>query len=508
MHKTLLLGTIFFLLLACFSFSFGDLDPKSKEWKALAKKFANEWNSLEPNPQIALLNEIIDANNEPAAQIAVRVLLEEKLHPGVEDHIRRHFARLSSQEALEWITEEALVRGKLKKQERVRLINALAIFEGSKEETKKIIENGLLKVVNTGKDEEKVVAIEVLGLIKSSNAIPTLILQLETNEKNWSATAANIQAQSLIRDRRSVEPLINCLEKFTGRLQFDAERALEEITYQELGRDAKVWRSWWSRNSEKPFVRPQHKPMSSQVVKEDPTFYGIPIRSHNIVFICDVSISMGDPMPMNPNNKQPKYIVTGGGRQIQVDEVDWLDTSKIKNKLDYLKANMVYTLSQLKPETNFTLVSFHAVPEAWNKSLVQANPNNVAAAINEVRNWTFLNKPPPEPKKEKKPVSSKDHFRGLGETPVIHSNTNIYDAVALAYEIAKKTDADTFYLLSDGVSDCGTYVSQGTGIMYRKILEMNVGKKVTIHTIGIGSEHDQVFMRRLAEQTHGFYRNN
>ncbi|MEK7486762.1 MAG: HEAT repeat domain-containing protein, partial [Planctomycetota bacterium] len=315
--------------------SFSDLEPTSKEWKALEKKYLNEWNSLSSNEQMTLVSEVIQANNLPAAKVTVGILMDERTSEDVREFLKMKFSEISNPKALQWIAEEAIIKGNFKKKEKMRLINSLALFNKANEENKKVIENGLLKVVNTGPDEDKVVAIEALGLMKSTASVPTLIQQLNSRPKYWSISAAIIDAFVKIRARESVEPLIGCLETFTGRLQYDAERALEEITYQELGRDPKVWRSWWALNHDREFIRPQNKPMSSKVIKIDPTFYGMPIRSERIIFICDVSLSMRDAMRFAGASNQPKFIVTGGGKQVQVEDESWLDISKIKTKMDF-----------------------------------------------------------------------------------------------------------------------------------------------------------------------------
>lgn len=495
MTRFLMLSTL--ILSIFFVYSFADLEPNSKEWKAIEKKYLNQWNSLNSNDQMTLIMEVIQANNVPAAKIAVSILLDERTAPEVYDFLRLSFPKITNPKALQWLAEEGIVKGNLKKKEKMRLINALTLFDKANEENKKIVENGLLKVVNIGPDEDKVVAVESLGLMKSTAAVPTLIQLLDSRPKNWSLSASIIAAFAQIRARESVEPLINALEHFTGRLQYDAERALEEITYQELGREAKIWRSWWALNKDRPFVRPQHKPMSSNVVKRDPTFYGMPIRAERIIFICDVSLSMADGIRLGDTG-QPKYIITGGGKQVPVESETWLDTSKIKTKLDFMKANMTYTLRQLKPEVYFTIIRFHKTPTAWIPDLVPANEHNINAAIAEVNGWTMESLHP----KETNPVidpKMKDKF-------VIFVNTNIYDAVALAFDLTEKTKANTFYLLSDGVPDCGTYATPGKTKMYYKILELNLGKKVTFNTIGIGPDHDKIFMRAIAEVTGGFYR--
>ncbi|MCU0724297.1 MAG: VWA domain-containing protein, partial [Planctomycetes bacterium] len=99
------------------------------------------------------------------------------------------------------------------------------------------------------------------------------------------------------------------------------------------------------------------------------------------------------------------------------------------------------------------------------------------------------------------------------EAMVADGNTNIYDALKLAFTYAgmgardKHYDigADTIFFLSDGQPNRGAVTA--TAAILAEVARWNELKRVKIHAVGVGKDHDAAFMRSLAESSGGTYVN-
>ena len=105
-----------------------------------------------------------------------------------------------------------------------------------------------------------------------------------------------------------------------------------------------------------------------------------------------------------------------------------------------------------------------------------------------------------------------------------HGATNIFDSLETAFSYAgakpsrspeearpgrgvqtdlAKEGIDTIYLLSDGIANRGKV--QLTDDILKKIREMNMVRKVALHTIAVGSDADEALMESLAKENGGNY---
>ena len=89
--------------------------------------------------------------------------------------------------------------------------------------------------------------------------------------------------------------------------------------------------------------------------------------------------------------------------------------------------------------------------------------------------------------------------------------TNIFDALEKAFELAGtghdrqalQPAVDTILFMSDGAPNRGRIVDPSAIIA--EIARMNEHKKVCIHTIGVGKDHDAELMKRIARLNGGTY---
>lgn len=254
-----------------------------------------------------------------------------------------------------------------------------------------------------------------------------------------------------------VEPLIKQMATETGLAKAVMARALESMTGQKFGTHPENWLKWWAGQSGK-LLGGGLPPRSDEVpsgVKGEGHFYGIPQVSLKIIYIIDVSGSM-------------KHDVGG------------------KTRLEACKTELSRAISQLPRLAHFNVLLYSHDVKAWNETMVVAGP---------------VKKGGPENK-----TAAKAFFKDA--TP--NGNTNIYDALRKAFEIAgtnaKKKGplaADTIYLLTDGAPT----EPSGKKVDTNKILEAarkwNAGGLVTVHTIGIGKDLNRPFLEQLAKEHNG-----
>ncbi len=113
--------------------------------------------------------------------------------------------------------------------------------------------------------------------------------------------------------------------------------------------DPEWWRAWWWTVKDRtPFTKAIRKPGRKTV--PGPSYYGFPVRSSKVVFVLDVSRSMG-----------------------------W------NGRLDTAKKELIQTLAKLPRTTRFNLIAYSDRIWRWKPALTEAKPATVTRAIAFVR---------------------------------------------------------------------------------------------------------------------------
>ena len=88
--------------------------------------------------------------------------------------------------------------------------------------------------------------------------------------------------------------------------------------------------------------------------------------------------------------------------------------------------------------------------------------------------------------------------------------TNIYDSLELAFKLGTKASPvkpkgvpDTIFLVSDGAPTVGKYVLPD--VILEHVKRWNKRRRIKIHAIGVGADHDIEFLQTLAETHGGLY---
>lgn len=262
---------------------------------------------------------------------------------------------------------------------------------------------------------------------------------------------AGIRALRMLHDRRGIAPLIAFLARVDLHRERDvAQQALVSLTGVDHGPYDTAWKSWWAQNA-KTFVMPKDPkpPGSVKAPKKGKTFYGIHTFSDRILFIVDISGSMDQP-------EKPKGD---------------------KSKFDVLKQELLGTIFNLNTTDAFNVIFFNHQVLPWQTHPVEASERNKRL----LKAWVEKQKP-------------------LG-------GTNIYDSLEAGFRMALGTGSkpvlDTIFFLTDGKPTAGRV--RDPAHILDTMKQWNETAHLTIHTIGIGKDHDAKFLEALAALGDGTY---
>jgi hypothetical protein len=317
-----------------------------------------------------------------------------------------------------------------------------------------------------------ILSCEALGRQNSERGMGILIEKLE--DPRWQVRAAAIQGLSFFHDGRAVDALIERCKKEEGVLQRHFFTALARIVQEQVPGTIEAWESWWKSNKEDTLKKWEGMPKWEPVEGDPPdipvdtalgstSFYGIRTNSKHIIFVVDVSGSMGEM----------------GGKNEQGEERIDVARKELKSAINSLSS----ADEDERGEASFNVVIFSTYIEVY-------KPGKMVNAS----------------KKEKEKV-----MKWIDEKVVATSQTNLYDAIEQAFNVISessdtknlKKGADTLFVMTDGFPNRGKFFDPE--LILREVKEMNKVRKITIHTIGVGDNHYAPFLQQLAAQNNGQY---
>jgi Ca-activated chloride channel family protein len=151
--------------------------------------------------------------------------------------------------------------------------------------------------------------------------------------------------------------------------------------------------------------------------------------------------------------------------------------------MEATKAALIAVLGKLGPKDKFDVVSFNDLVHPYASGLVAATPLEVSNAQDWVRQLT--------------PMYS----------------TNIYDAMQHAFRLAGRgsfdkyyvAGVDTIFLLTDGAPTTPDGRLDSTDRVLEGVRQWNSTGRIVIHTIGIGKDINDVFLKKMAAENHGTF---
>ena len=314
--------------------------------------------------------------------------------------------------------------------------------------------------------------LEALGRHNDPKSIDTLIGRLK--DPRWQVRASAIVGLSFYRDARVVEELLERSKAEDGVMRRHYFSALNKIVGQKLPGAAGAWSTWWAQNKEKKAAEWEAAKQSGPIQNDPPpqivqseggghtSFYGLKTDSKHIIFVLDISGSMGEMSGKDENGK------------FRID----LAKSELKKAIG--------TLSD-KDSDERGVASFNVVVYAADVRVFKEGKMIPASKRNKERAFEWI-----------------DSLEAVGAT-------NIFDALEQAFQIigtrkAKKQlekGADTIFLMTDGQPNRGKITDPE--LIRHEIAKMNRDRRITINTIGVGEGHAAEFLEKLAAENHGEY---
>jgi len=231
-------------------------------------------------------------------------------------------------------------------------------------------------------------------------------------------------------------------------------------------------------------------------LKKSEDYYGIKTEDiKNVVFILDISGSMENIAEKNVKgeliNTATNYAADktsslvsntiGGEAGSIAGSLLNKNVKKSVTKLQKARKKLIPAIKGLPETTMFEIIVFENGVKTWRKNLVPATKTNKLEA------------------------------QAYIEALKAGGGTNIYDAVNKAFELAGDgakdstiaVNVETIFLLSDGAPSAGPVTKPDD--IRKDIKTWNNLQRIKIHSIGLGDDCDENFMRGLAEDNGGIY---
>jgi hypothetical protein len=292
---------------------------------------------------------------------------------------------------------------------------------------------------------------------------------------------AACQTLGELAQMESVEPLIDRMEKETGRVQDEIYETLKKISRDDLGRKPQNWKGWWTRLKDStpngmparpdepaPDKKPKGPDPNDPHATHDagpPPVFGNEIYSSRIGFVCDTSESML--MRFTPDPASARVL----SRDYSGND-----------KLTICKEEIAQSLRTLDARAYFNIVTFGTQIRSFKSNPVQASPTNIDSAIG------FL-----------------QSVVGAGET-------NYYDSLKAALDIGDQPDTnpdfratpDTITFLTDGEPTKGDILD--ADVLIEWYTGLNRYARVKTHTITFGLVNvDMPLLKAMAERNGGHF---
>ena len=365
------------------------------------------------------------------------------------------------------------VKGASKKRT-AHMITLLGYMEGDAATT------ALVKLAQGTKDvEELQAALGALGRQNSERGKKHLLAQL--GHASWTVRGAALYGLSFYKDPEVVDALLAHAAKEEGVLRRRVFGAMASIVEEPVMATMDAWQSWWKANREATIKKwkildkrgkpvegePKRFELKTSSHKGSTSFYGIKTDSKHIIFVVDVSGSMG---PRPPKDGEPKE---EGPLRIDVARKELLVALQGLSAVD----------EDDRGAATFNIVAFSTKTTVFKQgSMVVATKRNKEKA----KKWIESNI---------RPQNETDVFAGIEKA------FNVISATKEKKNMAK--GADTMFVMTDGSPTTGKFVDPN--LILAEVARMNKIRQLSIHTIGVGKNHAKGFLQRLAADNHGQY---
>jgi hypothetical protein len=314
--------------------------------------------------------------------------------------------------------------------------------------------------------EEQIVLIDAMALAGRAaqlHATPVIAL-LESKEEAVAERAALALAKLAVPE--AIAPTIALLARTDGQPRLRIAAALEVLTGQQFGANVGAWQAWW-RQDGAAFVAsgkqlgtgtPSHRKETDKLY-----YFGIPQdQSESILYVIDCSGSMKA-------------------------EVDWTGKDGAKTKttrIEACKFELTRALGLLRPQQKFAILWYNDLPHFWEPKLQPATEDAIARA------------------------------QAFVQTLQPASSTNIHDSLEQSFQLVGRgardkaygVEFDTLFLMTDGSPTTPDGKLDATDKILVGVRAWNALKRVTIHCIAMGKDLNAAFLRQLASENGGEFK--
>lgn len=292
----------------------------------------------------------------------------------------------------------------------------------------------------------------------------------------WQVRSAALDGLAFFHDPEVMDRLLQRAAREEGVVRRRVFQTMCSIVEERVKAVLEAWQSWWPANREDKIEAWKRLPRRGPVMEDPPrfpievegsgestSFYGIKTDSKHIIFVADISGSM---------------------RRRDEDPAD--QPAKIDVCRDELK-RAIRGLSA-RDEDERGAATFNVV--LFSTDVLVYKEGRMIAAT----------------KKSKEKV-----FKWIDEKVQADMQTNLFGGLEQAFHIiSSRSDkknlergADTIFLMTDGAPSRGKFVRPA--VILQEVRKMNQGRDITIHTIGVGEQHNKGFLQRLAAENGGQY---
>ncbi|MBI3858169.1 MAG: HEAT repeat domain-containing protein [Planctomycetes bacterium] len=199
----------------------------------------------------------------------------------------------------------------------------------------------LLKLAGHHKPGLAIPALDALGEVHAADAFAVFEKALKARE--WPVRVAAIHGLVRLRRKEGVDLLVDRIDKEEGRMLAEIVDALRGLTGRPFGYAPGQWKEWWA-GAKEDFALPDKAKAIASSQAGTTTYHGVPVLSHRMVFLLDMSGSMSE--------------VTGN-----------------ESRIEQAKKELSRVLGQLSANAQVNLVFFDDRIEPWKKGLVPIKPS-------------------------------------------------------------------------------------------------------------------------------------
>ncbi|HEV3029628.1 MAG TPA: HEAT repeat domain-containing protein [Planctomycetota bacterium] len=199
----------------------------------------------------------------------------------------------------------------------------------------------LIKLAGNSRLGVSIPALDALGELLPPEAFP--IFERALKAKDWPVRVTAVRGLAKSRRRESIEILVERIEKEEGRMLAEIVDALRGLTGKPFGYAPGQWKEWWLGVRE-DFALPEKALAVITSQAGMTTYHGVPVLSNRMVFLVDISGSMGE--------------VTGS-----------------ESRIEQSKKELLRVLGQLGKDAQVNMIFFDDRLEPWRKVLVPIRQN-------------------------------------------------------------------------------------------------------------------------------------